>query len=233
MVTFLGATIFFLVAHMATAIGTHQPFHVELKLSRGFAAAILSAIGFFVLIERFSLWPLAFLVPNADDDLLPHFILVLNGHFVADFLWLAYGAAVHGSRPRIDLIVHHLLGMVVSFASYRIGIGFAMICVGLTSELMPVTTGLQAWAQVLDNRRLEHWATRLRLGVLVGWRLPLWILVLGIVLHEMSTAPRAEIEPVYNVAVGTALAIIALDLYWSRLCYQGLVAERHPATTGS
>ena len=155
----------------------------------------------------------------------------MNGHFVADFLWLAYGAAAYGSRPRVDLIVHHLLGMVVSFASYRLGIGYAMICVGLISELMPVTTGLHAWGQMRNDGRLENLAARLRLGVLVGLRLPMWIFVLGMVLREMWTAPRPEIDSVYPVAVVTALALIALDLYWSRLCYQGIAARTATAGT--
>lgn len=230
MLTFTAAVLFFLLAHVAAATA-RMPFHVELKLSRGFAALILSAIGFFVLIGWFPLWRKIFLVPNEGQDLLLQFILVLNGHFVADFLWLAYGAVAHGSRPRMDLIVHHLLGMVVSYAGYRIGIGFAMICVGLTSELMPVTTGLHALGLTRGDGRLESLATRLRFGVLVGWRLPMWIFVLAMVLREMWTAPRAEIESVYPVAVATALALIALDVYWSRLCYRGLAAQA--AATGT
>lgn len=56
----LTAIAVFLILHLL-AERVKEPFHVRLKLSRGVAATLLVALGFYALIGWRELWPSAFL----------------------------------------------------------------------------------------------------------------------------------------------------------------------------
>jgi hypothetical protein len=225
------ATLFFLLLHAAVALRTPgAAFHVQLKLSRGLASVVLTGIGVYGLSQWWSLWPQAFLVRHAPGSDAWRLIAFVSGHFIADVLLLAWGWLRHGSSPRKDLLAHHALGIVACFVVFYYGIGHAFFAIALTTEMMPVTSGIAALAPLLNRPVLERRATQLRLAVLALWRLPLWALLVVLVLWRVSQGePDGLIALGQRIALASLAVIIILDSYWARLCLASLRAGRAPA----
>lgn len=226
MMTWLASTCFFLVLHILIQpwIRNH-PFHVRLKISRGVASLVLSLIGFYTLVCYFPLWKYAFILkhPPGQDLFLDSAVWILMGHFLADFIWLAYGISTEKSKPRADLVIHHVFGLVVCIWALYLEMGYAMIALAMTAELMPVTTGIHAWGQIFSNKTLESFSVKLRLFVLLGWRIPLWLFVFFRLAWELfSGASRAELKNIYPICFFTAAFLIVLDIYWSRACFKNM-----------
>ena len=213
---FLASLLFFLLLHAAVA-RRRRPFALDLKLSRGVAAALLVAAGVYALIRWFPLWPRGFLTAN-DGGAAAAIVAFLCGHLVADLVWLAWGARRFGEPPRRDLVFHHLLGLVgCAFAAW-LGVGYVLIAVVLTSEAMPVTTGLGAWARVAGNLDLELLAKRLRVLVLLLWRMPMWLFLLAALAASAARGTLPGPPPTLAIAVVAFAVVVALDVYWTREC---------------
>lgn len=235
MMTFLAAFAFFMLVHIGIHRVFRQAFHVDLKLSRGIAAFLLSCMGFWGLANWFDAWRYGFLVPNEPGTLLLACVLIVNGHMLADFLWLAIGAYFFNSKPRMDLIIHHILVVVASVSAYILGVGFVVIVVGMSTELMPVTTGLGSLGRVLGKESLEVGSMRLRLFVLWIWRLPMWIVILSVLGHEVLTgATREALKGAYPIAISACIGLIIMDVFWSVRSLEGLRrASREGVAVGS
>ncbi len=218
----LTSLVFFLLLHAAVARRRRRPFHVDLRLSRGVASLLLVAVGVYAVGRWFALWPRGFAAVN-DDPVAAGVVAFLAGHLVADLAWLAWGALGRGSAPRRDLVVHHLLGLAGCAAAAWLGVGYALIAVILTTEAMPVATGLGTWAELADNRRLELWALRGQVGVLLVWRLPLWLFLLAALAASSRQGTLPGPPPTLAIAVVALAFVLALDVYWTREC---LAAER-------
>ncbi|MEK7486193.1 MAG: hypothetical protein AABZ60_17860 [Planctomycetota bacterium] len=217
--------LFFLFLHSAINLWfSSSPFHIRLKISRGFASLILSLVGFYVLYQGFFFWRQAFIIKHtAEDTFFNALVYGLMGHFLADFFWLAYGYSKEKSKPRLDLIIHHIFGFLVCAYALYLNVGYLMIGIGMTDEMMPVTTGIHSLGQILGKKSLEQRSVFLRLVVLLGWRLPLWIFVFTILLREFATGnTRVELQNIYPICFIICLFMIALDLYWSRSCIKNL-----------
>jgi hypothetical protein len=218
----LASLLFFLLLHAAVARRRRRPFHVDLRLSRGVASLLLVAAGVYALIRWFPLWPQGFLAAN-DEVSAAVLIAFLGGHLLADLVWLAWGALRFGSAPRPDLVVHHLLGLAGCLCAAFLGVGYVLIAVVLTSEAMPVATGLGAWAGLAGNNRLELLAMRLQVLVLVLWRLPLWLFLLTALAASWARGTLPGPPPTPAIAAAAFAFVAALDVYWTGEC---LAAEK-------
>lgn len=225
------ATLFFLLLHALVAIRTPGlPFHLQLKLSRGLASLILAGIGFYGLWQWWPLWPQAFLFRHAPDSLAWLLIAFVSGHFIADLMLLVWGALRRSSSPRKDLLAHHALGIFACAVVFYFGVGHAFFAIALTTEMMPVTSGIAALAPLLRRPALEYRATQMRLAVLLLWRLPLWVLLTAVLLWRMSEGePDSLIALGQRIALGSLAVVIVLDSYWVWLCRASLQEYRAAA----
>lgn len=212
----LAATVGFLAVHWAVARRVGRSFKRNLKLSRGIAAAILVTTGAVSAVRWWPLWDRTFLTVHGDPwDAWP--VAVFAGHLVADLLWILGGRVFVDSRVARDLVIHHLLGIAVCIAAVGLRAGYAVLGVVLLSEVLPVLTGLAALARTWRLENVEHGVLRASLGMVVGFRLPLWLFLgatyTAVVLGTGSPSIHRTVAPI--VFPGLAL-VIALDLYWVR-----------------
>lgn len=210
------ATFGFLGLHWSVGRISGRSFRTALKLSRGIAATVLVLIGLFAAIEWWELRRVAFLAAQPDPlDAWP--VAIFAGHLAADLFWILGGRLVLDSRVARDLVVHHLLGIAVCVAAVWFGAGHALIGVILLAEVLPVMTGLAAWARSHERSGLERNVLRASLWLILLFRIPLWLAV-GALLAAVLVGGRAEaihwaVAPVVLPGLGV---VVALDLYWVR-----------------
>ena len=209
-------TLAFLALHWAVARISGRPFRTALKLSRGIAATALVATGIAAAAHWWELRSLAFLAPQPDPlDAWP--TAIFAGHLAADLLWILGGRLLLDSRVARDLVIHHLLGIAACLTAVWLGVGHALVGVVLLSEVLPVTTGLAAWARIRERSGLERGVLRSSLALILLFRIPLW-LAIGALLAAALVTGRAE--PIHWVVAPIALPglalVLALDLYWVR-----------------
>ncbi len=190
------------------------------QISRGLAAVALTALGLAALVDAFPEWPRAFLYRNAPDDWMRQGVAVVLGHLLADFLWMFQGARFHGIRPRRDLIIHHGLGVIGFGASLVLGIGHALALLTMITEILPITTGLNAWARRTGNETLQRRADRLRLHSLAWGRIPLWVFLEVVVLQALIRGEDPGLSLGRWIAAAGLLALLVLDFYWLGKCRQ-------------
>lgn len=224
MIVASAATLFFLLLHAVVARATPGlKFHDQFKLSRGLASICLTGIGFFALCYWWPLWSQAFLARHSRDSIGFALICFVSGHFIADYLLLAWGAWRHASSPRFDLIAHHLLGIVTCVVVFYYEFGYALYAVALTTEMMPVSSGVAALAPLLRKPSLEHLALQLRYRILTLWRLPFWMLIIAIVIWRMAQGENDSLMVLgQRITLAAMAVVVALDIYWTRLCIKTL-----------
>lgn len=203
----------------ALALSRVEPvFPRAFKLSRAAAALILTGLGLAALFDAAPHWRAAFLYRHAEGDWMRQGVLVVYGHLLADFLWMAVGKRRFGIQPRRDLILHHLLGLAGFGAALWLQVGYALALITMITELLPVTTGLDAWSKRIAAPGLTAAASRARLHVLAWLRLPLWLLLFALVTHAIARDHPGALLPAFGVAAGGLAALVALDCYWIRKC---------------
>lgn len=219
----LFSVLFFLVLHAAVAWRARQPFAATFKLARGIASVMLAAIGFYALFHWSELARAGYMGRHDADtqaDVLMHFIF---GHFIADFILLGWGWWREGARPRPDLVIHHGLGLLAVWVMKHYLIGHALFLVLFTTEMMPVTSGLAAWAALKRNAALERRAQQLRLAVLTLWRLPLWFVIGALMIYNLFVLTAEPLLAVgYRFSLGFLVITLSLDSFWIHQCVQAL-----------
>ncbi|MCP4658790.1 MAG: hypothetical protein GY856_25545 [bacterium] len=219
----LVSILFFAALHMLVAKAVRQPFHVNLKLSRGLAAVALAAVGFYSLVRWFPLWRHAFLARHDHHSALFYIVCFLAGHLLADLLWIAYGHLFAGSRAKSDLVVHHLLGVAACCCAFHFQVGYALLAVAMTTEMMPIATGVGGWGRATENGRIERRVWRTSLLMLVGWRIPFWtfVLITAAWNRHAGTLPES-LKATNMICLAALLLIISLDVYWAVEYYNKL-----------
>ena len=195
------------------------PFHLRLKLSRGLASVALVGVGFYAFFGWLDLWPRAFLAAHGKDSMLYSLIWVFISHFIADFIWLAWGYWKENSAPRQDLVLHHVLGLLAAGLTLYYEAGYAIVMISLTTEMMPVTTGLGAWAELREDAELERLAKRLRLAVLLLWRMPLWLFELVVIVWNLTSQELGDLRIVFYFGLAMAVSFVVLDSWWISRCW--------------
>ena len=210
------ATFGFLGLHWSVARISGRSFRTALKLSRGIAATMLVLTGLFVAIEWWELRRVAFLAAQPDPlDAWP--VGIFAGHLAADLFWILGGRLVLDSRVARDLVIHHLLGIAACGAAVFFAAGYALIGVILLSEVLPVTTGLAAWARTHERSELERNVLRSSLGLILLFRIPLWLAIGGAFVAVLATGRAEPIHWAVSPVLLPGLALVAaLDLYWVR-----------------
>jgi len=210
------ATVSFFFVHLAVARRSDRSFTRNLKLSRGIAAAVLVATGAASLVRWWELWPQVFLTVH-ESRAEAWAVEILAGHLLADLLWLGAGRVLHDSRAARDLVLHHLLGLVACAAAWGFRAGYALVGVVLLTEVLPVLTGVGAWARNRRNEALEHAVLWASLGAVALFRIPLWVF-LGVIYTDLLLSGAAA--PVHHtvapIFVPGLLFVLVLDLYWCR-----------------
>jgi hypothetical protein len=213
-----GFTAFFAALHLVALVRLEPVYPRAFKLSRGAAALILTSLGLAALIGGRAHWREAFLYHQAADDWMRLGLLVVYGHLLADFLWMAIGRYRYGIKPRKDLIIHHGLGVIGFGAALVLEIGYAFALLTMITELLPLTTGINAWGKRIALPVVVEVADRARLHVLAWLRLPLWLGLFGLVVLAIIGGPTDGMRPAYLVAGAGLVGLIGLDIYWIGKC---------------
>jgi hypothetical protein len=226
-------TLSFLALHFVVEKLTGQPFASAFRMGRGLASAVLTGVGFFGLFYYRAAWSTVYVLA-APDELALRLALVPVGHLLADFILLTYGFVVARSSPRKDLLAHHLMALVAAAATFRYPIAAPQFLVVFTSELMPVTSGVTAFGSYRRNLSLERLGARLRLVVLLGWRLPLWLLVAAqIALVVTLGNPSRQMKAIYAFSSAFLLVVLSLDAFWTLQSVRSLRRIKSEAETSA
>ncbi len=214
----IGFTAFFVLLHLIALIRLEPVYPRAFKLSRGAAALILTGLGTAALIGGREHWREAFLYHQSADDWMRIGLLAVYGHLLADFFWMFLGHVRYGIKPRKDLIMHHGLGVIGFGAALVLEIGYAFALLTMITELLPLTTGINAWGKRIAIPAVVDVADRARLHVLAWLRLPLWIGLFFLVLLALFSGPVDGMQPAYLVAGAGLVGLIGLDIYWIGKC---------------
>jgi hypothetical protein len=219
LLTIATITAAFTAVHAWVRSRLEPDFHRAFRLSRGFAAVLLTIVGFCGLLVALPHWREGFLYRHEADDWMLWGVALAYGHLLSDFIWMAVGYKKDGIRPRADLLIHHGLAAVAYAYAMTVSIGYGVVLLSLASELMPCFTGLEAWGKYKKSPATQLHAARARLLVLIFWRIPLWSFSLAMYIHTIQVgefAPGLE-TPTKFVAASFVL-LLGLDLYWVRKC---------------
>ncbi|MDA1260995.1 MAG: hypothetical protein O3A20_10290 [Planctomycetota bacterium] len=216
----IGYVGFFVLLHVLALARVEPVFPRAFKLSRAAAAVVLTALGIAALISAAPHWRTAFLYRHQDGDWMRQGLLVVYGHLLADFVWMYVGLRRFKIQPRKDLIIHHLLGVIAFGVALWLKVGYAVALITMITELLPVTTGLDAWSKRIAAPGLTAAASRARLHVLAWLRLPLWLLLFAMMIHVLLRGDPGDLAPVFGLAAGGLACLVALDAYWIRKCLQ-------------
>ncbi len=218
----LAATAFFTLLHMLALVRLEPVYPRAFKLSRGAAALVLTALGIAALVGGFPHWQEAFLYKHQAGDWMRLGLLTVYGHLLADFVWMGWGKWRYGITPRKDLMIHHGLGVVGFGAALVLEIGYAFALLTMITELLPLTTGVNAWGKRIDIPRVVDVADRARLHVLAWLRLPLWVGLFALVVLALLSGHAERMQLAYYVAGGGLIGLIGLDCYWIGKCRQSV-----------
>lgn len=218
----VGFTGFFIVLHVLTLRRVEPVYPRAFKLSRAAAAVVLTALGLAALIDGFPHWREAYIYHHADGDWMRFALLAVYGHLLADFVWMVVGARVHGVKPRKDLIIHHGLGVLGFGAALWLRVGYAIALVTMVTELLPLTTGINAWGKRIAVEGIAKAADRARLHVLAWLRLPLWVGLWALSVWALARGDAGDLAPAYAIAASGLVGLIGLDLYWIKKCRQSV-----------
>jgi len=221
-----GSAAWFLALHFAVERRSGEPFKSAFRLSRGLASIVLSALGFFSLVHFSAHAGTVYVLPSPDPLALALVALPI-GHFVADFILLAYAFLRDRDRPRFDLIVHHGLGLVAAALTLALPIAAPLYLLLFTTEMMPVTTGLSALGTLRGKPSWERLGARLRLAVLLLWRIPLWLWVGHSIARNLLYAhPAHQARVIYEFSASFLLVTLSLDAHWTLQSLRALARQR-------
>lgn len=209
----LAGGIFFFALHALVRTGSRRDFKVDARLARGLGGLVLVGLGLFAVVRWWRQWSEAFLGAESAAPGARVIVGILLGHLVADLVWFVLGRVRHGAPLQADLVLHHVLGLAAVVATVVLDVGQVAVAVILLSEALPVTTGLLALGQARSDTVLQRAALRWGLGVVVAWRMPMWLGLLGILGWRLGTG--LQLEPVHRVAAAALTAILVLDVVWA------------------
>ncbi|MBC8368624.1 MAG: hypothetical protein H8E25_01370 [Planctomycetes bacterium] len=214
---------FFMLLHVVFLNLPKANYTRAMKLSRGVAAVILSVVGFYGLFADLGQWRSAFIFHHTAGDALEsklHFcMLICMGHFVADLLWLVLGKMRYGVALRRDLIIHHVIGIIAFGYALHHEIAYVACLITMASEVMPVTTGIGAYGQRVQNMDIVRSANRWRLKLLVWWRVPLWatMAILSVRTLIFGAYPQ-DLFVAYILSTCGFVGLLLLDRFWIKQC---------------
>lgn len=214
----LGFTIFFVALHVLAVLRVEPVYSRAFKLSRAGAALILTTLGISAFVGGFEHWREAFLYRHQQGDWMRIGLLFVYGHLLADFIWMAVGKYKYGITPRIDLIIHHGLGIVGFGAALVLEIGYAFGLLTMVTELLPLSTGVNAWGKRIAVSRVVEASNRARLHVLAWLRLPLWTGLFILVLMTLIKGAESGMLLPYIVSGTGLVGLISLDIFWVGKC---------------
>lgn len=226
LLTLLGSIAACLLLHLIVHKFSGRPFAVNLKLSRGIMALLMVVAALYVLWRHFDLWPKIFLVEQPGLSLTSYLVSAFFGHLLADLVWLGFGLRF-GARPRLDLIVHHVLGVIMCAVAFHFEAGYILIMVSLVSEILPVVTGISGMGEALGRTAVKRLSAWLGLLAILVVRLPLWGFFFVRILILMRTGQTvASLNWIYSFGLAILLAVSLLEVFWIRSYLRSLFSHR-------
>ncbi len=219
-ISMIAATALFVAMHWGAQRWVSTDFGRAFALSRGVAAVVLAAVGIAALADGADRWRTAFIYRQAHDDWMRLGVLVVYGHLIADYAWMAVGRFALGAAQRKDLLVHHLLALVALGLALHLEVGYALALIAMITELLPVTSGLKALGKTIESEALTRAAERSHLQVLAWVRMPLWLALLALVLSVLLGDRGGDLAWAFIVAGCGLVMLITLDSYWIWECRQ-------------
>lgn len=204
----------FLAIHIAaTLIAPQNP--RAFAISRAAAAALLTVLGLFALVDALPMWETAFLYRHEPDDWMRIGLMAICAHMLSDFVWIGWSRWKHGIIPRKDLVIHHGLGLIAYGTALAIEIGYALALISMITEVMPVTSGYGAIGKVLERPAMVETAARWRLRVLIYLRIPIWLALFALVCRVfiLGLVPDGLL-PAFILAACALIGVMGLDYYW-------------------
>jgi hypothetical protein len=181
---------------------------------------LLVSLGLAALIDGADHWRSAFVYRHQNGDWMDLALLAVYGHLVADCIWMVAGTLWFGMRIRRDLLIHHGLGLIAFGFALYLHVGYAIALIAMTTEVLPVTTGLGALGKHLNLSSLVDVAERLHFHVLAWFRVPLWSLLLLLTIDVLLDNRADDLYLAFVVVASGLVLLIMLDLYWIRECRQ-------------
>ncbi|MGZ5443161.1 MAG: hypothetical protein ACXW5U_14225 [Thermoanaerobaculia bacterium] len=209
------ATAGFVGLHAIGFAITKRPDEPTFSVTRAVISGAVALVAFVVLVEQWPSWRRAFMMRHPTDDLAFHVSALLAASLAADLVWML-GRFLRWRVPsRPDLLVHHVLGLPAIGYAFSHRVGFGLIAIAATTELLATCSGISALGKVIARPALETVGRRCGCAVLVGWRIPLW-LSLAILSAMILRDPiaRAGFTVEYAILFATTVLLIALDIYW-------------------
>jgi len=194
---------------------SRRPDEPTFTVTRGLIAAALALLGFAVLVEDWPNRSRAFMQRHPADDFAFHVAAMLVASLIADLLWMLWRFLRWRTGSRRDLLVHHFLAMPAFAYAFAHRVGFALIAIAATTELLTACSGVINAGTLTARPALQVWGRRGAYAVLVVWRIPFW-LALAVVSLRILIDPvaRAGFAVEYAILFATTLLLLALDVYW-------------------
>lgn len=204
----------FLAIHIAaTRIAPENP--RAFAISRAAAAALLTVLGMFALVDALPMWETAFLYRHEPDDWMRLGLTAIFAHMLSDFVWIAWSRWRFGIVPRKDLVIHHGLGLIVYGTALAIEIGYAFALITMITEVMPVTSGYGAIGKVVGRPEMVESSARWRLRVLIFLRFPVWLALFALICRVLILGLVPDgLMPAFIIAFCALIAVMGLDRYW-------------------
>jgi len=177
-------------------------------------------LGIAALIDGAEHWHSAFVYTHEKGDWMRLGLLAVYGHLIADLVWMAVGRLRLGVHTRVDLIIHHIVGLTAFGFALYLHVGYAIALLTMVAEVLPVSTGLTALGKRIDSPTLIDAGQRLCLHVLAWIRLPLWALLFFLAIDVLRDGRAGDLYWVFMVVAFALIALITLDLCWIRQCRQ-------------
>lgn len=212
---FLLATAAFVGLHAIGLAITKRSDEPTFSVTRAFISGAVALLGFAALADQWSSRLRAFMARHPTDDLAFQVSALLAASLAADFLWMLWRFLQWRTPSRRDLLVHHALAIPALAYAFSHRVGFGVIAVTATTELLAACSGIVAAGKLSERPALQAVGRRCGLAVLVGWRIPFW-LSLAIVSATTLADPvaRAGFSVEYAILFATTVLLIALDVYW-------------------
>jgi len=212
---FLLATVGFVGVHAIGLAITKRPDEPTFSVTRAVISAGLVLLGFAALAEQ---WPnrfRAFMARHPTDDFAFLVSAMLAAALVADFVWMVWRFARWRVPSRRDLLVHHAMAVPALAYAFDHRVGFGLIGVAATTELMAVCSGVVATGRLRGRPELQALGRRCCIAVLIGWRIPVWLFLTIVSIRILANpAARAGFTVEYSILVATTILLCALDVFW-------------------
>lgn len=178
------------------------------KISHGISRSIAC---FYFSLAGTKLWLTCSINNLSNTDLynIKQLSISMITYFNWDLVVIYYQYCMNICNPRIDLTVHHTLAIVGFYSINRIYPNFLYLTIyGAMSELLSIFSGLKLLSTKLGWLELESNLIKIRLIIIIFWRIPVWLTFL------LTVYNNAHTYGMYLVSFLFVSSIMYLEFKW-------------------